>query len=112
MTPEEDTQVMPAIATAATGPQPSSSAISAPGAALSSMSMQAGHPRPLQVADQLLRGVLQAEHQQEQDDADLGADLDELLALREREEPALAEREAAEQDERDRRDARAGRRAG
>ncbi len=38
----------------------------------------------LQVADELLRGVLQAEHEQQQDHADLGADLDELLALRER----------------------------
>ena len=38
MTPDDETQVMPASATAATGPQPRISAIRAPGAALRAMS--------------------------------------------------------------------------
>ena len=111
-TPDEVTQVIPARAMAPTGPHPSMSATSAPGTALSSMSINARHARSAEAADQLGGAVFDPEQQQEEDDADLGADLDELRALRDGQQAALAERETADQDERDRRDPEACRKAG
>ena len=67
ITPEDETQVMPASTSAACQPQPSSSAKPAPGRALSSASISAGRGRRAQVADQLGRRVLQAQHDQQQD---------------------------------------------
>ena len=105
ITPEDDTQVIPASTIAACQPQPSRNAKPAPGSALSSMSISAGRCGRAQVADQLAGRVLQAEHDQQQDDADLGADLDELLARRERDQAAVPEGQPGEQVERDGREA-------
>ena len=80
MTPDDETQVMPASASAATGPQPSTSAGERARHGVQQHVEQAGDARSAQAADELVGGVLEPEHQQQQDDADLGADLDELLA--------------------------------
>ena len=82
MTPDDDTQVIPASASAATGPQPSTSAISAPGTAFEQHVEKPGGAGSADAAEEFVRAVLESEHQQEQDHADLGADLDELAALR------------------------------
>jgi hypothetical protein len=57
-----------------------------------------------QARAQLVRGVLQAEHDQQQDHADVGGDLDEVAAGRQRQHTALPEAEPGEQVERDDRD--------
>ena len=49
----------------------------------------AGRRRRAQVGDQLARRVLQPQHHQQQDDADLGAGFDELPAGRQRHQPGL-----------------------
>ncbi len=50
---------------------------------------------------ELVAGVFQAEHEQEEDDADLRADVDELFGAFEREKAAVAEGESAEEIEGD-----------
>ena len=102
MTPEEEIQVTPASTTAATGPQPSSSAMRGAGQGVERGVDETGGVLGLEVGDQIAGRVLQAEHQQQQDDADLGADGDELLARAQRQQPALAEGEPGQQIERDR----------
>ena len=82
MTPDDDTQVIPASATAATGPQPSRSAGERTGHGVEQHVEKPGDRDDLEASDELVRAVFEAEHHQQQDHADLGADLDELVALR------------------------------
>jgi hypothetical protein len=55
-----------------------------------------------QIADQFIGRVFETQHDQQQDHADLGADLDELLAGRQRQQPAVPEGETGQEIERDR----------
>ena len=113
MTPEEEIQVTPARTTAATGPQPSSSAASRRrAAALRTKSTSPAGYWVLRLETRSLARVLQAEHEQQQDDADLGADRDELLARAQRQQPALAEGEPGQQIQGDRGELEAARRTG
>ncbi len=57
-----------------------------------------------QAGEQLPRRVLQAEGQQQEDDPDLGAELDELLAGVQREQSTTSEGKPTQEEERDRRD--------
>jgi hypothetical protein len=59
----------------------------------------------LQAVEQLGRGVLEAEQREQQDDADLGPGLQELVARVERHESTLAEGQSEYEVERDRRHA-------
>ncbi len=104
-TPDDETQVTPARATAAIGPQPSRSATAAPGRALRSASSEARDARLPQALHELVGGVLEPEHGQQEDDPDLRADLEEPGARIERQQTALADGEPGEQVEGDRRDA-------
>ncbi len=75
-----------------------------PGRKLSAKSARPeGQSRP-QARPQLLARVLQAEHEQQQDDADLRADVHEPLTDVERQQPAVAKGEPRQQIERDRRE--------
>ncbi len=65
---------------------------------------QTGRRGRAEVAHQFVGAVLQAEHDQQQDHADLGADGEELLAGVERQQATVPERQAGEQVERDGRD--------
>ena len=59
----------------------------------------AGRVLRLQVGDQVGCGVLQAQHEQQQDDADLGAGRDELLARAQWQQAAVAEGQPRQQVE-------------
>ncbi len=72
----------------------------------------AGHAGTMQSVDQLCRGVLESEHDQQQDDPDLAADLEEVLAGRERDRAAVTERQSGDEIEGDRRDPDPGREPG
>ena len=100
MTPEEEIQVTPARTTAATGPQPmQQGGHRGAGHGVQGEVDQTGRVLGLEVGDEVAGGVLQAEHQQQQDDADLGADRDELLAGAQRQQAALTEGEPGQQVE-------------
>ncbi|MCO5555065.1 hypothetical protein L7F22_008605 [Adiantum nelumboides] len=60
-----------------------------------------GRPGPLQPGDQLDRGVLEPEQQEQQDDADLAGQRGEVADVAQRDDSARPEREATEQVERD-----------
>ncbi len=64
----------------------------------------ARHSRRPEAADEFRRRVLEAEQREEQDDADLGAGLEELGTGIEWDEPTLTEGEPEQEVERDRRD--------
>src|SRR5438445_7243435 len=59
-------------------------------------------PRPPQPLNQLAGGVLEAQHEEQEDEPDLRARLDEPLASNQGEQPTLAEGEPADEVERNR----------
>ena len=62
----------------------------------------AGHPRLPQPGDQFLGGVFQAQHEQQQDDADLAGDMAEVVDAGQIDQAAVAEGQSAQQVERNR----------
>ena len=101
MMPDELTAVTPNMASALTGPQPSSSATTAPGSAVEQQVEHADRGLQADLGDEVGRGVLQAEQEQQQHDADLRAGLEEPVRRVERHEPADAEREPGQEVQRD-----------
>ena len=92
MTPDEETYVTPPSGTAAGGPQPAAPARGRAGSAEHvGQDPERGLTADCRVSSS--GRVLQAEHEQQQDDADLGPDVDEGATGGQRDESALAEGE-------------------
>ena len=61
---------------------------------------QPGGQSGLQLLFQLVAGVFQTQHEEQQQHSDFGADVNEVLAERKRREPAFSERQAGQQVQR------------
>ena len=112
MIPDDDTAVIPAMASAPAGPQSEDQTGHRPGRGSEHEIDPAGARVRPQVGHELVGRVLQPQREQQQQHADLRAGADEFRARRQREHTAVAEGEPAEQVERDRARHRAVRRNG
>ncbi len=93
---------MPPRSTAGTIPQPSNSPAMKPGGKQRARSIRPGWRHRAQVPHELFGGVLQPEHEEEQDHPDLGAYLDELLRGDQRDDASLSDDQPGDQIEGDR----------